>query len=386
MSDTQQITFTFADMLRAALDDRVDTSGNPAFMRTGQGAHLRIPLRQTMAVQTASDVGGRPSLDAPVDWLAEDSGDSPILARLRMIPTAFTHGRFPSGQTLPTTTMESETSTARLPVRVDALPTGPADDDLVVFTADASGLTDAVDVDGTTAVTEAAAGDRFAYDMTLTRWQQQLVPDPVFGDHEYNLDKVVEAKTATSVEAITQADAHELDALILEAHRIAIRDTILQQVVAGNGTGNNLLGVVNVAGVGSGTYAMADSGASSLFTTGEASVEDGDGRAPYMAWAVGRTLSASMRSTAIDPGGSRLTEERGRMTLSGLPVQRIKGRLAVTTAVCADWQTVLLPMLDTLLVVVDRITEPGTLRLTSRLPLASPVVSHPSAIYILTAA
>ena len=110
MSDAQQVTFTFADMLRAALDARIDMSGNPAFMRTGQGAHLRIPLRQAWAVQTASDVGGRPSLDAPVDWLSEETDDSPILSRLRMIPTSFTRGRIPSGQALPTTTMESETS------------------------------------------------------------------------------------------------------------------------------------------------------------------------------------------------------------------------------------------------------------------------------------
>ena len=381
MTDTQ-VTFTFGDLIRAALDDRVDMSGNPAFTRTGQGAHFRLPLRQTMAVQTADDVGGRPSLDAPVDWLSEETDDSPILSRIRMVPTSFTRGRIPSGQALPTTTMQGEISTARLPVRVDALPTGPTDGDLVVFTADASGLTDAVDVDGTTAVTEALAGDRFAYDMTNTRWQKQLVPDPVLGDHEYDLSKVIEARTETlSTQAVIQSGAHEL---VLEAHRIGIRDAMLDQLLSGDGVGNNLLGVVNAADTGGGTYPIADSGKSGLFIIGEAAVEDGDGRGPNMAWAFGRDLSAGARGTAIDPGGSRLTEERGRLTLSGLPVQRVKSGLDATTGILADWQTVMLPMLDQLLVIVDRITEPGTLRLTSRLPLASPIVTHPSAVYVLT--
>ena len=384
MTDTQ-VTFTFADMLRAALDARIDMSGNPAFMRTGQGAHLRIPLRQAWAVQTASDVGGRPSLDAPVDWLSSESDDSPILSRLRMIPTSYTRGRLPSGQALPATSMQGETSTAALPVRVTRLPTGPNDGDLVEFSADATGLVDVVDTDGTTAVHEAEAGDRFLYQASMTRWQKQLVSDPVFGDHPYDLSKVIEAKTSTSVQAVVQSDAHELDELILESHRIAIRDTMLDQLLNGDGVGNNLSGLITASGVGGGTYAMGDSGKSSLFTIGEAAVEDGDGRGPNMSWALGRTLSAGARGTAIDPGGSRLTEERGRLTLSGLPVQRVKSGLDATTGIVADWATVLLPMLDQLLVVVDTITEPGTLRLTSRLPVADPIISHPAAVYILTA-
>ena len=171
MSDTQQVTFTFGDMLKAATDHRVDVSGNPAFTRTPSGALLRLPMQA--AAQTASDVGGRESLDAPVDWLAEDSGESPILSRLRMITTGQTHGRIPSGQALAKTTMQGEITSAKLPVRVDTLPTGPNDGDLVEFRIDAMGLADAYDSTGT-AVTTAAAGDRFLYIMSTTRWVKQV--------------------------------------------------------------------------------------------------------------------------------------------------------------------------------------------------------------------
>ena len=77
-----------------------------------------------------------------------------------------------------------------------------------------------------------------------------------------------------------------LDA-VLEAHRIGIADRLLEQVLSGDGTGNNLSGVASASGIGAGTYAVADRGSDEAFVDGEIAVGDGGGRTQYMAWALG---------------------------------------------------------------------------------------------------
>ena len=161
---------------------------------------------------------------------------------------------------------------------------------------------------------------------------------------------------------------------------------MLEQVLSGDATGNNLNGVASATGIGAGTYLVADRGSDEAFTDGELAVEDGGGRSPYMAWALGRDLDTSARKVAIEPGGSRRVEEMGRLTLSGTPVQRITEGLASTTGLCADWRTVSVPILNELIIVIDRITTPGYVRITSRLPIGGPLITHPSAVFSLTQA
>ena len=102
-----------------------------------------------------------------------------------------------------------------------------------------------------------------------------------------------------------------------------------------------------------------------------------------MAWALGTDLDTSARKTAVEPGASRRVLEMGRLTLSGLPAQRIVEGLTSTTGLIADWGTVSVPILSELIVVVDRISNPGYVRLTSRLPVADPIVTHPSAVFMI---
>ena len=105
-----------------------------------------------------------------------------------------------------------------------------------------------------------------------------------------------------------------------------------------------------------------------------------------MAWGLGTSLDTSARKVAIEPGGSRRVLEAGRLTLSGLPAQRIVEGLEATVGLVADWQTVIVPVLSELIIVVDRISVPGEVRITSRLPVADPILTHPSTIYKLTQA
>ena len=94
-------------------------------------------------------------------------------------------------------------------------------------------------------------------------------------------------------------------------------------------------------------------------------------------------MSTSTQKTSIEPGDSRRTQEGGRLTLSGTPVQRITEGLASTTGLCADWQTVTVPVLSEIIIVIDRVSVPGFVRITSRLPIADPIVTHTDAVYKL---
>ena len=199
------------------------------------------------------------------------------------------------------------------------------------------------------------------------------------------MTSVIESKTEISLELAIQTGDDTLDA-VLEAHRLGIADRMLEQVLAGDGAGSNLSGVASATGIGAGTYLLADRGSDEAFTDGELAVEDGGGRTPYMAWALGRDLSTSAQKTAVEPGASRRVLEGGRLTLSGLPAQRIVEGLTSTVGLVGDWQTVIVPILSELIIVVDRITTPGMARITSRLPIADPILTHPSAVFALTQA
>ena len=183
---------------------------------------------------------------------------------------------------------------------------------------------------------------------------------------------------------VTQTE-DALDA-VLESHRIGLADQLLLQVLAGSGTGNDLAGIAGLTEIGGATYAETDRGDSGPFLDGEDAVEDGGARPQYEAWALGAALSASARRTLLEPGSDRRTEERGRLSLSGLPVQRIGSGLAATTGLICDWQAVTVPVLDQLIVVTDRISSPGDLRITTRLGCSNPILGHPQTAYRLTQA
>ena len=346
---------------------------------TVQGGTFKLPLSRLAVIEADDIAPGRERVVDGVEWLAGDSDDSPIMSRLNIVPTPVTRGKIASGQVLPATSMQPESGTSALG-RGAAFPTVPAPElgDRYTFLSDTTGIV-AVDEDGA-ALTEAEADETYRYNGTA--WQRQAA---TFGEHDYDLSSVVEAKTEISLQVAVQTSDSVLDA-VLEAHRIGLADRLLEQVLSGDGVGNNLNGVASATGIGAGTYAMTDRGSDEAFTDGELAVEDGGGRSPYIAWGFGTTLSTSARKVAIEPGASRRVEERGALTLSGTPVQRITEGLGATVGLCGDWQTVVVPILSELIIVVDRITLPGYVRLTSRLPIADPILTHPSAIFSLTQA
>ena len=367
-------TATFGDMIRASL------GGPPVDGVQGgvQGGYFKIPLDRAALV--ASDIGGRELVTDGVEWLIGDSAESPILSRMNVITTTQTRGKVLSGNALPSTSMQGEGLTSGLG-RGLLFPTNPAPvaGDLWRFTTDVTGIV-ALDEDGS-AITEAAADSTFRY--SGTTWVREPA---VFGEHDYELSSVIEAKTEVSSMVAVQAGNDFAMDSTLEAHRESIADTLLVQAIAGGGVGNDLDGVVNQTGIQAATYAMADRGASGALQMAEDAVEDAGARGGYMAWAMGRDVSASARRALLEPGSDRRVEERGRLSLSGLPVQRIVEGLMSTTAVVADWRAVVQPISSELIVVVDRQTSPGDIRLTSRLPVSSPILTHPLTTYSLVQA
>ena len=366
---SEQKSASFAEMVRAALGgDLID-----GVQSTRAGGSFALPLARLAVIEADDIAPGRERILDGVEWLAGDSSESPIMSRLNIIPTSQTRGKLASGAVLPQTSMQGQSGSAAIGRGV-TFPTSPTPTlgDLFRFLSDATGIS-AIDEDGT-ALTAATTDQTFRY--TGTAWQRQ---GSTFGEHNYDLSSVVESKSEISLGLAVQTSDTVLDD-VLEAHRIGLADRMLEQVLAGDGVGNNL------AGIGSATYALADRGGDEAFTDAELAVEDGGGRSPYMAWALGTDLDTSARKTAVEPGASRRVEEMGRLTLSGLPVQRITEGLAGTTGLCGDWRTVVVPILNQLIIVIDRVTVPGYVRLTSRLPIGGPLVTHPSTIFKLTQA
>ena len=372
---SQDKAATFGAMVRASIG--IGEVPGVSF-NAGQGGGFRLPMA-TAALVAGDEAGGRERVGEGVTWLGGDSADSPIMGRISIIPTTQSRGKILIGATLPGTSMQGERMTATLG-RGTAFPTTPApvSGDLFRFLQDATGLT-AIDEDGA-ALTTASVDDTFKF--TGATWQRQAA---VFAEHEFTLDSTVEAKSEISQQVLVQSGEQVLDDL-LEAHRIGLNDRLLEQVLSGDNVGNNLSGVASRAGIGGGTFQLADRGGSVGFQDGEDIVEDAGGRRSGMAWALGKNLSTSARKTAIEPGGSRRAEEQGRLVLSGLPAQRITEGLAGTTGLCADWGLVYVPILSELVVVSDIITVPGDVRITSRLACASPIISHPATVYALTQA
>ena len=363
-------TASFAEMLRASLGrGTIDGVSSNA-----QGGSFKLPLERAAVISAENIAPGRERILDGVEWLRGDSDASPILARLNIIPTPVTRGKVASGSVLPMTSMQPESGSSALGrgIAFPMVPT-PAIGDLFRFTADASGIV-AIDEDGA-ALTAAEAEETYRY--TGTSWQREAA---MFREHDFDLSSVIESKSEVSLELATQTSDSVLDA-VLEAHRIGIADRLLSQVLAGDGVGNNLSGVASATGIGSATYLVADRGSDEAFINGEIAVEDGFGRSQFMSWGFGTTLSTSARKVAIEPGASRRVEERGALTLSGTPVQRIVEGLGATVGLIADWQTIIVPILDQLIIVIDRISVPGFVRITSRLPVADPILTHPSAVY-----
>ena len=157
---------SFAEMLRASLGHGL-VDGVTA---NAQGGRFALPLSRLAVIEADDVTPGRERLQDGIQWLRGDSDESPILARLRLVPTPTTRGKIASGSVLPMTSMQPQSGSSALGRGV-TFPTSPTPTlgDLFRFTADASGIV-AIDEDGT-ALTAAETDQTFRY--TGAAWQRE---------------------------------------------------------------------------------------------------------------------------------------------------------------------------------------------------------------------
>ena len=371
MTTESTIEATFADLLRAALSptDDLHAEVDPTQFSRGRDGitEFLLPTQKLVVIDTpqipTEEVVGS------LEWLS----DAPLMELVRVVEVTQTKGRVPVGRTLGATTIQTETTSA----------TGYS--------------------------------------------------DPVIGDVPYALERVVEARTQVSQQAVIQ-NPENADA-IETAHRLALMEALQKIVLVGEGsavaatatvssgavdsvtvtdggsgfvkvpevrfvggggsgaqgtvklTDGEVTGVTIVDGgsnytsapavvIGSGaihaaagrkTYAMNNRGHSDDFLDGEEAVQDADARLGGMAWFVGKSLHSSAARTLIEPGSDRRTLESGRLQLTGVRAYR-NSDLVSTDGVLFDWRNGLVAVMhDTIHYVVDSVTKPGSIKLTSRL-------------------
>ena len=324
---TENVQISFGQLLALAVGDPMSPEiaklSDDVFERTGQGAVMRLPVDQ-FAVIGADSIGGSSGTSGVVDsldWPVERATE--VLDLMRTFEVTETRGRLPIGA-LPSVTMQAESVTAG---------------------ADS---------------------------------------DPGISDKSYHCDSVVEVKSSYSTQlALMAGSIFDVGEQMQASHRAAIRQKLLEQIVSGDGQGSNLSGVASTSGIGAATYAMADAGKSDKFTTAENTVEDADADGSRVAWLLGSTLSSATRSALLEPGSDRRVNERGRMSLSGYRAYRSNSAIASTNALLADWSSIAIVMQQQMVVIVDRISRPGEVRITSRLAVADPIVTRPARVYKL---
>ena len=151
-------------------------------------------------------------------------------------------------------------------------------------------------------------------------------------------------------------EAMVLDAMLLSSDRL-----FAQQLLQGDGTGANLSGIVNTTGVLTSTYAAANEGGHASFQAAEDMLDE-DTPADQRAWVLSEDLYRTARKTTRTPGDATYVVRNGRV-LDDAPAIR-SNLLAAGTGVYGEWSAATLGVWGEAVVIVDRVTTPGTVKLT----------------------
>ena len=225
----------------------------------------------------------------------------------------------------------------------------------------------------------------------LNETDNSTASDPSFSRKDYSA-RTIESSTETSLQLLLQGQASPIDNVIENAQREALFQLLVDQMLEGDGTGNNLLGLNALPNVLSATYTVAQNGSVQAFIDAEDSALSGDANESELAWVVGGTLHAAMRSAIEDPGSGRRTIERRVIRTSGTPVIR-SNRVTATTAYLIDLSDIYVIVqtgadgclesgIETY---ANRVSRPGSLLLSSRI-YVDVLFSDPTRHFALRAA
>lgn len=322
MPDNEPYGITFGGLLKAAVDEAHEARKRihpDAFSEHNGIGQFRLPVLGETHAIPATSIQDTPSYGR-IDWI--QSSGVPLLDRITTIPVPTRKGVLPIGGTLPEARMVAEDPMAATAVQSDPGLTGMA----------------------------------------------------------FELAQTIEVQTRLSSKIIVQSSEDILNA-VQDALRRAIAERLLQQVLSGSGMNSQLLGLPFRTNVGGGTYTNADRGGADGFVVGETAIEDADGTPT--AWIFGRALSSAARATVVEPGASIRVEQEGRLSLSGLRTFR-DGSITSTTGLSADWARAVVVVTGMEIeYTVNRVSKPGEVWLTARLPVDLLVV-RPEQVYVLT--
>ena len=267
---------------------------------SGGPERWKLPVFSDTAAIESDAFGDSTRAPVPATWLTDPA--SPVLSGIRFVPVTSTTGIVPVGATLPTAVIKAES-------------------------ADPSALS-----------------------------------DPVLGDVGFSCS-VVEVRTMVSGRSLMQSGGFLMD-LVDDAQRIAIRQKLLQQLLAGSGTSPEYTGLVHTTN--SVDYAVGDRGQDGPILDAEDALEDEGANMPTAVWVMGRDIHTSASRAIAEPGDGARTVERGVVRLTGTRALR-SGLITSTTGLLIDLSSVFVAVLEEELLVVDRIQRPGDVIVTRQI-------------------
>ena len=257
----------------------------------------RLPVIDTAAIDSGDFGDSSTRAPVPATWLRDPA--SPVLSGITFVPVTSTSGIVPVGATLPTAVIKAES-------------TNPS-----------------------------------------------ALSDPALSDVGFACS-VIEVRTQVSGQSLTQSGDYLMD-LVDDAQRIAVRQKLLQQILAGSGTSPEFDGLQNTSN--SADYALLDRGQDEPFLDAEDALEDAGANMPSLVWVLGRDLHTSASRAIAEPGDGARTVERGVVRLTGTRAYR-SGLITSTTGLCIDLSSVYVAVQLEELLVVDRIQRPGDVAVT----------------------
>ena len=181
-----------------------------------------------------------------------------------------------------------------------AFPASPSDDDLFLFNAAATGLSDAYDFDGTTAITTAARGDVFKYVVSATGWVRQTAGFNLSDDPPVDVDGVVD-RAGTSQLASRADHQHEI------GNNEILRQHIADNQIANEHMRDDSIGLAEMAdnSVGSPQYIDGSIDPEHLSTSANWTFSTGGDETAVIIQATDADSAAVMRINVGSSGGMK---------------------------------------------------------------------------------